>query len=233
MADPELFGGFGPDALSFLSGLATDNTKTYFAEHRGIYTTQVAAPMKSLVVTLGDELRTRISPSIRSEPKIGRSLFRINRDLRFAKDKTPYHTHLDAVFWEGESPRASPGFIMRITAESVVLGSGVFVLRGVRLNRYRRAVIDPDAGGELDALIAELQISARGAVMSEPRRTSVPRGFPVEHPRSDLLRRDGFHMSVEVPAPELITSEKFVPWCADHLERFASLEHWLVTNVGD
>lgn len=233
MVEPELFAGFGPDALGFLSGLASDNSKSYFADNRHIYKKQVAIPMKSLVRTLGDELRTRISPSIRSEPKIGASLFRINRDLRFTKDKTPYHTHLDAVFWEGESSRSSPGFILRIAPDSVVLGSGVFVLTGARLDRYRHAVIDAATGDELDAIIDEVRNSVRGSEMSEPRRAVVPRGFPADHPRAELLRRDGLHMSVEVPVPDLITSDKFVPWCADRLEGFATLERWLVTNVGD
>ncbi len=233
MAESDSFDGFGPQALGFLRGLASDNSKSYFADNRRIYEKQVAIPMKSLVVTLGDELRTRINPSIRSEPKIGGSMFRINRDLRFTEDKTPYHTYLDAVFWEGESSRSSPGFILRIAPESVVLGAGVFVLTGARLDRYRHAVIDAATGEELDAIIDEVQNSVRGSVISEPRRAAVPRGFPADHPRVELLQRDGFHMSVEVPVPDLITSEKFVPWCADHLERFAPLERWLVTNVGD
>ena len=89
MAELAAFSGFGPDGLAFLDGLAGDNSKAYFDAHRTTYEQQVCTPLKSLVVALGEQLRNRVSDDISFEPKVGRSMFRINRDLRFAKDKTP------------------------------------------------------------------------------------------------------------------------------------------------
>ena len=227
------FAGFGPDALGFLEGLAADNSKAYFDAHRSVYDEQVAAPMKALVVTVGALLAERVDPDLRAEPRIGRSLFRINRDLRFSKDRTPYRTWLDAVFWNGSSPRTSPGFILRIAPDGVVTGAGVSGLSGDRADRYRRAVLDDVSGAELEAIIDDTTRRVHGARLGEPQRARPPRGWPGDHPRSDLLRYEGLHLSAAAPAPSSVTSPRFATWCADRLERFAPFERWLVDHVGD
>ncbi len=232
MAEPGAFTGFGPDAMAFLDGLAADNTKRYFDAHRTVYDRQVVAPLKSLVVALGDALRERVSVDIRSEPKVGRSMFRINRDLRFSKDKTPYNAYLDAVFWEGESPRTSPAFILRIAPDDVVVGAGVFGLAGDRLTRWRDAVDDDVRGGQLVEIIERATSSLRGATMSEPTRKRVPKGFPPDHPRADLLRRDGLHVSASRPTPKSLESARFVGWCADRHAELGELHRWLVREIG-
>ncbi len=232
MPDIAPFTGFGPDALDFLDGLAADNSKVYFDANRTTYDEQVAAPIKSLVLAVGAELRDRVSPDIQFEPKVGKSLFRINRDLRFSKDKTPYNPYVDAVFWEGESPRSSPGFILRIGADTLVVGTGVFGLEGDRASRFRDAIVDDVTGGEFVELVAAARKAVKGASMSEPQRKRVPRGYPADHPRADLLLYDGFHLSTEVPPPASITSPKFATWVADRYEKFGPVEQWLVRNVG-
>jgi uncharacterized protein (TIGR02453 family) len=227
------FTGFGPDAMGFLEGLSVDNSVSWFDAHRPTYEQQVFAPLKSLVVAVGEQLQDRVGPGIRFEPKVGKSMFRINRDLRFSKDKTPYHTHLDAVFWEGSRPRSSPGFILRIAPDEVVVGAGVFGLAGERLDRWRAAVLDDDRGPELVDVIDESRTALRGATLSEPTRKSVPRGLPADHPRADLLRRDGLHLSATVPTPALITSARFARWVVDRHAELAGLHRWLVRELGD
>lgn len=233
MAELAPFTGFGPDAMPFLDGLAADNSKTYFDDHRTVYEQQVFLPLKSLVVAIGEQLRERVSDGIKAVPKVGKSMFRINRDLRFSKDKTPYHTYLDSVYWEGESPRSSPGFILRITPDEVVVGAGVFGLADERLERWRSAVLDDVRGAELVALIDAGRTELKGATLSQPTRARVPKGFPSDHPRADLLRSDGLHLSATVPTPASITSARFAKWCVDRHAKLAGLHHWLVREVGD
>lgn len=218
--------------MPFLVGLADDNTKRYFETHRTLYEEQVLQPLMSLVVAIGDELRERVSPAIRSEPKIGKSMFRINRDLRFSKDKTPYHTYLDSVYWEGDSPRASPGFILRITPDEVIIGAGVVGLFGERLERWRTAVLDDDRGIELATLIEATRCRLRGATLTEPTRKRVPKGFPADHPRADLLRRDGLHLSTALAMPDSVTSASFATWCLERHVQLADLHRWLVRELG-
>ena len=224
------FRGFGPDAMSFLEGLDADNSKSYFDANRTIYDEQVALPLKQLVVAVGDRLVESVAPGIEYEPKVGRSLFRINRDLRFGKDKTPYNTHLDAVWWQGEHTKTSPGYIMRIMSDSTLTGVGIYGLDGDRLTRYRDAVVGRP-GEQLAAIVSGLEGSVRGASMSEPSRKRVPKGYDPEHPRAAYLLHDGFHVSARAATPASITSARFATWVADRLATYAELHRWLVDNV--
>ncbi len=224
------FDGFGDGAMDFLEGLAADHTKAYFDAHRAIYDDEIARPMKELVVAVGERLAESVDADIGFEPRIGKSLFRINRDLRFSKDKTPYNTYLDAAWWHGDDVKTSPAFILRITADTVLTGVGIYGIGSERLSRYRDAVVGV-AGDDLALIVAELQRSVEGASLSEASRKRVPKGYDADHPRAQFLLRDGFHVSASVPTPALITSPKFAKWVAARLAEYASLQRWLVANV--
>ncbi len=233
MAAVPPFAGFGPDALDFLDGLAADNSKAYFDEHRTIYDRQVATPLKGLVNAVGDALRDRIAPDIDFEPELGKSMFRINRDLRFAKDKTPYNTHLDALWWQGETPRTGPGFIMRISSTEVLTGVGVFGMGGASLEVFRAAILDDALGAEFDAVLAATLRALPRAALSEPQRKRVPKGLPADHPRAEMLKYEQLHVSASAKVPKSITSPKFVDWLTDRYVKLAPLHRWLMDHVGD
>jgi len=95
------FAGFPDGTFRFLRGIAKDNSKDWFEAHRTDYEQSYVEPAKALVAELGPKLQ-KISPGVKIEPKVNGSLFRINRDVRFSKDKSPYKTHLDLWFWEAE-----------------------------------------------------------------------------------------------------------------------------------
>lgn len=237
--DESTFVGFGPRVGEFLAGLAADNSKQYFDAHRSVYDSDVAGPLKRFVVAVGDALAASAAPDLEYEPKVGRSMFRINRDLRFGNDPTPYHTHLDVIWWRGPHPRTSPAFICRITPDLVRLGGGVAGLKGASLDAYRRAV--DRTGDELDDVVGGLRRdlgsgpdsdvagSAVGLEVSEPSRARVPKPYAGDHPHADWLRRDGFHVSGTWTVPPSITSAEFAPWSAARLEMFAPVVQWLVS----
>jgi uncharacterized protein (TIGR02453 family) len=161
----ETFTGFPPSGIAFLAGLAADNTKTYFDGNRDTYTNDVAAPLRALVVTVGQRLRDKTVPDIRLEPMVGKSLFRINRDTRYSPDKTPYHPWVDAIWWAGlRDARRAPAFIFRLSADYLVAGAGIMGLRDTQLDRYRAAVADNSSGRALhDLVLAENLIRAAHA----------------------------------------------------------------------
>ncbi|HUG84711.1 MAG TPA: DUF2461 domain-containing protein, partial [Euzebya sp.] len=215
-----------PDTWAFLSQLEADNTKVWFDRNRARYDAHVATPCKALVSDLAEVLPDRLHPDLRIEPTVGRSLFRINRDTRFAADKTPYKTHLDFLFWVGDGPpRASPAFIMRLTAQSVLIGGGQMGLRGPALDAYRAAVADTGRGAALRRTVDGLL--AAGADLSEPDRKRVPAPYPADHPNADLLRRDGFHLTQTHPHPPSLQTPAYLGWCATALEPFAPVVSWL------
>ena len=220
------FTGFGPRAVEFLRALEADNTKAFFDRERDTYQREVAEPAKLLVDALAVALPMRVHPRLRAEPRVGRSLFRINRDTRFSADKTPYRTHIDFLFWAGDDdPRTCPAAIMRITDTTVLVGAGQVGMRGVALTSYRESIVDPIRGPELRALVD--QLVATGAELSDPSRARVPRPYPSDHPNNDLLRRDGFHVTHTRAHPNEIASFAFVDWCVDALVPYSPLLEWL------
>lgn len=109
-----MFEGFPPETFVFLKGLAKNNTKAWFDEHRDDHEQFHLAPAKAFVEAIGPGLK-KISKAINAEPQVNGSIFRINRDVRFSKDKRPYKTTLDLWFWEGEKRGwEAPGFYLRL-----------------------------------------------------------------------------------------------------------------------
>jgi uncharacterized protein (TIGR02453 family) len=108
------FAGFGKDTIRFLSGLSANNKAEWFNAHRADYEAHYIEPAKDFVVAVADPL-AKLAPGIHAEPKVNGSIFRINRDIRFSKDKTPYKDHLDLWFWQGERKAAISGFFFPLT----------------------------------------------------------------------------------------------------------------------
>lgn len=103
----EGFEGFGSRALDFFRALAFHQDRAWFEDNRALYEVEVLAPMRALVVALAAELARRGVP-LTGDAK--RSLFRINRDVRFSKHKRPFKTNAGAVLTRDGS-KASPGLL--------------------------------------------------------------------------------------------------------------------------
>ena len=221
------FAGFPRDGLEFLAGLRSDNTREYFDAHRADYETALMQPAKQFVVALGAELRARVSPGLRAEPRVNGSILRINRDTRFSTDKRPYKEHLDLWFWEGDGPsRERPGLFVRLRPETVQLGAGMHRLEPGPLAAYRAAVDDERTGTALEAAIGEA-LMLRGATVGGLAYKRIPRGYDADHPRAELLRHGALHVSGEWKLPRTVSSAKFTGWAAERLERLAPVERWL------
>jgi uncharacterized protein (TIGR02453 family) len=223
-----VFTGFTTEAWEFLDGLAADNTSDYFNDHRERYRECVATTSAAFVDALTPALE-RVHPGLQGEARVGRSLFRINRDTRFGHDKTPYKTYLDFLFWIGDGePRRSPACIIRLATTTVLTGAGQIGLTGAALDRYRTAVAGSD-GAQLRAVVD--QLVATGSELSEPSRARVPSPYPPAHPNADLLRRDGFHLTHTNRHPDELGDERIVTWTADELARYAPLLRWLADTT--
>ncbi len=162
------FEGWPEEALEFYEGLAADNSKAYWTEHKAVYEDKVLRPMTELLEELAAEF---------GEAKI----FRPYRDVRFSPDKSPYKTHIGAVIGTG---------YIQLSAEGLAAGDGMYGMSPSQLGRYRQAVLSEQAGPELERVIAAIErhgigVSARGALKTAPR------GYPADHPRIGLLRYKG------------------------------------------
>jgi uncharacterized protein (TIGR02453 family) len=166
---PEEFSGFPVAALDFYDDLEMDNTKSFWTAHKAVYESAVKAPMAALVSAL--------------EPEFGTAkVFRPYRDVRFAKDKTPYKTHQGAFVPAGPST----GWYVQVGAAGVRVGVGFYEASPARLSALRDAIADDRRGKELQAILEALQGDG-WELGGEKLRTS-PRGYPSDHPRIELLR---------------------------------------------
>jgi uncharacterized protein (TIGR02453 family) len=164
-----LFEGFPVAALDFYDDLEMDNTRSFWTAHKEVYDTAVRGPMDALVAAL--------------EPEFGAAkVFRPYRDVRFAKDKTPYKTHQGAFVPRGPST----GWYVQISAAGVRVGVGFYEASSPRLAALRAAMADQRHGAKLLRIIRKLE-RAGWELGGETLKTA-PRGYDADHPRIDLLR---------------------------------------------
>ena len=129
----------------------------WFDQNRERYEQQVLAPSRDFIMALGARLK-KIAPGVQADPRVNKSLFRLNRDIRFSSDKTPYKTHLGLWFWEGSRPRMEcSGFYLHLEPSRVMLGVGLYAFPKDMLEAYRQSVVHPKHGPALTKAIAAIK----------------------------------------------------------------------------
>ena len=166
---PVTFEGFPVAALDFYDDLEVDNTKSFWEAHKSVYDEAVKAPMVALTDALAKEF---------GDAKV----FRPYRDVRFAKDKTPYKTHQGAFVGVG----AATGWYVEVAAPGVRVGGGIYEAGGPRLAAMREAMADEKSGKLLQRILRDLERG--GFEVTGERLKTVPRGYDKEHPRIELLK---------------------------------------------
>ena len=187
------FTGFRPDAIDFLAELAQNNDRAWFQPRKAEYEALLKEPMEALVAALAEGFEARGLP-LRAHPQ--RSIFRIYRDTRFAKDKSPYKTHLGASFpWVADvDPETdfshtehANGAYLHLQPGNNYVGGGMWRASKERLDAFRQAIVDDErrvrAALEEPGFLAEF-----GPVESHESLKRVPPGYPPDHPMADLFR---------------------------------------------
>jgi uncharacterized protein (TIGR02453 family) len=204
------FRGWPPEALEFFEGLEADNSKTYWTAHKPVYDAQVHAPMAALLADL--------------EPEFGPGkIFRPYRDLRFSADKSPYKTHIAAVIEDG-------GYV-QLDARGLGVGSGMWQMASDQLARYRRAVDGDASGRALEDIIARLAKS-KITVGGHESLVRVPRGYPADHRRAELLKYKGITAWSQWAAGAWLGRATAREKVATFLRATRPLNEWLAAQVG-
>lgn len=205
------FRGWPAEALEFYDGLAADNSKTYWVAHKAVYDEKVLAPMVELLAEL--------------EPEFGRGkILRPYRDVRFSSDKSPYKTEIAAML-------ESEGYI-QLSANGLGVGNGMWMMAADQLERYRQAVADDKSGGELENLIARLK-KQRIEVGGQNTLKTVPKGYPRDHPRAELLRHKGLAIWKQWPVAGWLGTGAAKKRIVDFLRATQPLNDWLARYVGE
>ena len=136
---------------------------------------------KDFIAALQEPLAS-LSPELVAEPKVNGSIFRINRDIRFSKDKRPYKDHLDLWFWQGQRKGAISGLFFRLTEDQLILGAGAHGFDKERLAGYRTAIAETKAAQDLLAI--EKQMTKHGRRWPAPITPSCRVASPPTIPTS-------------------------------------------------
>ncbi len=194
------FKGFRPAALSFLRAIKKNNRREWFEEHREEFVREISDPMKALIEEL-DVRFARVAPEFVGDPKT--SMFRIYRDVRFSKDKSPYKVH--AALWifhrapgrgVGKEIDGGAGFYVHLEPNASLVAAGLWMpprhsLANVRehfsedLSGWKRAVTAPAVVKRFGGLVTD----EPGILLKR-----LPRGFDEGHPAEKWLRFNSFTM---------------------------------------
>jgi uncharacterized protein (TIGR02453 family) len=209
-----MFPGFSPEAITFLRILKRNNRREWFQPRKEVFETKWKAPMIQLVEAVNAELLD-FAPDHITDPK--KAVYRIYRDTRFSADKTPYKTHVAAIFpHHNLGKQSSAGFYFHLTEKSVGIGAGSYMpgpdeLRAVRAwlaehhKKFRAASRKPQK------LLGKLQGSAV---------TRMPKGFDSSHPAEDLIRMKQWLYWVELDV-KLATTPRLLPELVKHFRAAA------------
>lgn len=184
---------FGPELFAFLTDLKDHNDRDWFAANKARYEADLLEPALAFIEDVGYRLQG-ISPHFRADPRrSGGSLFRIYRDTRFSKDKTPYKTNTGMYFrHEAGKDAHAPGYYLHLAPGEVFGGGGIWHPDTKALTKIREAIVrDPDRWREATTLEDGLELG--GDALKR-----VPSGFDKDHPHAEDLKRKDFFASVRL-----------------------------------
>lgn len=201
------FTGIPHAAADFYARLEEDNSREFWAAHKDAYERDVRGPMTALMEELEGDFGAA-------------KVFRPNRDVRFAADKSPYKTHQGG--YVPVAPRT--GWYAEVSADGFRLGGGCYHLEPAALAAYRTAVDGP-RGAELETLVADLR--GAGWEIEGDRLRTAPRGWSREHPRIELLRFRNISAMRWIEDGDIVTTPALAPEVRALWEQVRPLVEWL------
>jgi len=220
-----MFTGFSKKSLAFLKKLRDNNTKEWFEDHKYVYEEFILAPNRAFVNEMGEHIQALV-PTINAIPKINGSMYRIYRDVRFAKDKTPMKTHTGVIFWQGTAKRTQcSNFYTRATPEEYVIGVGIRRFDTALLSTYRKYILDSDNADKLFDILQKC--TAMGYDIIEPSYKRLPRGFSKTYAYPELARLNGMVVNKKFTPDETYYSAKIIDRCYGIYEELLPLQQWL------
>jgi uncharacterized protein (TIGR02453 family) len=216
---------FSPKAISFFRSLAKNNSREWFTPRKPVYEAEVREPMKELVAWMNEKLRGFAVDHVLTDP--ARAMYRIYRDTRFSKDKTPYKTHAGAIFpRHGLSKHGGAGYYFGVSGTEVQIAGGAYMPEPPQLLVLRQAV-QADFKSLEKLLTEKKRVKLTGPVQGD-QAVRMPKGFDADpaSPLGQMLRRKSFYFYLELPV-ELATTPKLGPEVLKRFEAMSPLVDWL------
>ena len=219
------FSGFPEGGLSFLRDLAENNERDWFEAHRAVWDTEILPAMLSWCESLAGRLRD-VMPKLQFVPRVGGSVYRLNRDIRFSRDKRPYKTHVAALMWEGSGEKHdTPGVYLHVAPGEVIFGGGIYIFEEGRLDRYRKLLHNAAAAERLKGALAAAK---KGGLKPDGEQLAkAPRGFDPEGPPADLSRYKGLVVTKSSKPAGWLHSKEALERSEAVARAYAPLHAWM------
>lgn len=217
---------FSDDYLEFFKELAANNHKDWFDENRKRYEKSVKDPFKNFIADLIAESQ-KMDPSIKIEAKD--AIFRINRDIRFSKDKTPYKLDRSAIISSGgRKDHSVPGFYLAFGPEHLTLGGGAYFLKPDQLEKVRRGIMNESKA--FDKLISEKAFKAYYGEIQGEENKRLPKEFQEAAEANPILFKKQFYF-MHHRNPEGILDKNLMKNCIDHFKAAQPIQQFLKSKI--
>jgi uncharacterized protein (TIGR02453 family) len=217
------FEGFSKEGITFFQQLATHQDRDWFKANKQRYQALWEEPLDALFEDLRPSLEKQFNPLKLEPPKV----FRIYRDVRFSKDKSPFKTHVGGMIaGKGGHEAGAPAAVYLHLGLEESTGAGHWFFMPDKLVAFRKLVANDKTGAELQKKVEGLKKKGFSfSAMEETKR--VPKGFEPDHPRAELLKLKGLGMMFPKIPASVRYSKKLAPWLLEHTALAAPLVTWL------
>ena len=190
------FEGFPKQALDFFKKLKRNNDRAWFEKHKHEYEEFAKLPMQSLLAALQREMAA-FAPEFDLNPK--RAVFRIYRDVRFSKDKTPYKTHIAAHAVLRGMPKGflGSGYYFHVDPKECFVGGGIYMPDGDQLKKIRASLAA--RGDEFLEIVNHKKFRKRFGKLSGDKLQRMPKSYEETHPMAEWLKFKQFFVGVSLP----------------------------------
>lgn len=213
---------FTADTLRFLRALKRNNRREWFNAHREEYERDIREPMIAVIERLAIDFRS-FAPDLVASPKT--SLYRIYRDTRFSENKTPYKTHVAAVFPQRGLPKhEGAGVYFHVSPDEVWIGGGMYAPQTPQLQAVREHIAANVK--QLRSIVESPGFRRRVGALEGERLQRVPRGFAKDHPAAEYLKYRQFLAGADLP-PGIATSPRFYGTLLDVFRQIVPLVRFL------
>jgi uncharacterized protein (TIGR02453 family) len=217
-----IFPGFSQEAIKFLRALKRNNRRDWFQPRKERYEALIKAPMLEFVACLNEEM-ARFAPNYVTPPE--KAVYRIYRDTRFSPDKTPYKTHIAAIFpCISAVKREGAVFYLHFTEKELLAFAGVWGPDRDELLAYRTLLRDNHE--EFNTILSNKALLKKVGELQGEQLSRMPKGFPVNHPAEALLRQKQWYLESTLDIA-LLTTPSLVPELAKRFALMAPMVEFL------
>ena len=220
-----VFPGFPAEGLAFFSSLQRNNRREWFQPRKAIFEATMKQPMRELVGAVNSAMKN-FAPDYVTDPD--KAIYRIYRDTRFSKDKTPYKDHVAASF-SRRGDKTGAGYYFAVSHKEVAIGGGIYMPEPETLRAMRQHLAERHE--EFRKIAGARAVRQLFTAVQGEQLTRVPKGFPSDHPAADLLRFKRLMLYVELP-PDLATTPALYTEVIKHFRAVTPFVEFLNAPLG-